>query len=453
MTFSESVYDKWRLRGIAMGNCKRFLCTSRIIAVLVLIIGISFPTNSYAQDPSDDYEIFTINDLTDQAYEGIWYDTAYGFSLLYPGEWAVVYDEKDGYFEAADSEVYSGLIVRDTDGGTYHGADIDIWYEYDLQNIDFINAQRANCNGIRIIYGYSFNGEGGASAIDIQIPQIMENGNIVRILMWLDKKYSLQDLESYKNTLLSSLHWTERTGEIQGADANPDRNIDMNSVEGDGFDTPEEAVEAFLDGFVSNDIRMMLSACAIESFVDCYRYDLAVKRFGGITPYIGDGFIPVRSNYSYDLDMEIRRTALTRQFHYSYLTMIGSVLMDEQHIYYDPEQEVDALISEIYTDDTAIVSDIHFDSFYMDPDTVTDGRISNDYFAGNVEKAQNIYGVEELVCLLPIVDIAGEEYYYPFDVGLYGDRWRIITPGGQLGSILGISAYNGGLIKISEISN
>ena len=42
------------------------------------------------------------------------------------------------------------------------------------------------------------------------------------------------------------------------------------TVQGPGFDTDREAVEAYINAFIAGDISEILSTCAVDSYVDGY---------------------------------------------------------------------------------------------------------------------------------------------------------------------------------------
>ena len=67
-------------------------------------------------------------------------------------------------------------------------------------------------------------------------------------------------------------------------------------IEGDGADTAEVAVSAYMDGFLGADIEKILQACAVETYVENYDSVYAAERIRAIMPIYG--FEQVYNNFS-----------------------------------------------------------------------------------------------------------------------------------------------------------
>ena len=228
---------------------------------------------------------------------------------------------------------------------------------------------------------------------------------------------------------------------------------DNGKMEGDGFDTPEGAAEAYIQGLADNDIDEMIKACAVETYVDNFSLLKYIERLRSINITMADRMVPSKSKFARQMNIESRRAAITRNIVNEYLVFIGSDLLEGLNVVYDPDEaSIEDFISERYIDDdTGILSEIVFTGRYMDPDDLTNGIYSQEQNMENHKKMSAQYNVDDAVSLAPVISVAGKEYVLCLEVGRYQDKWYIINPSGMLGTIMGISAFEGGLCAVSDL--
>jgi len=219
------------------------------------------------------------------------------------------------------------------------------------------------------------------------------------------------------------------------------------ATEGNGFNTPQEAAEAYIQGLADNDIETMLAACAVETYTENFDLGQMVTDFQSLQPNLADGFVPQKSFFSKQLDIELRRSGLVDNIRYQYLTLIDSTILEGLSISYNKENEDinDFLDSNFISDDSEILSSIRFTGTYLNVDDITDGKYSMEQNMERFRKTFARYGVDEAVCLAPVIEAGGRQYMLAVELGRYGDRWYVLMFGGQLGSILGIPNTSGGL--------
>ena len=84
------------------------------------------------------------------------------------------------------------------------------------------------------------------------------------------------------------------------------------TVQGPGFDTDREAVEAYINAFIAGDISEILSTCAVESYVDGYSLVKNAERIGALnSPTFTGAEIPLSGDFARQLNIEARRSELT----------------------------------------------------------------------------------------------------------------------------------------------
>ena len=101
-------------------------------------------------------------------------------------------------------------------------------------------------------------------------------------------------------------------------------------MEGEGADTPEDAVKIYLDGLAANDIDQMLSAFAVESYTENYSLAKEVEQLSAYTPAMKN--LPPVSDFSRRINNETRRAQIMEWIRCHYLVITGSKAMDEENL-------------------------------------------------------------------------------------------------------------------------
>lgn len=216
-----------------------------------------------------------------------------------------------------------------------------------------------------------------------------------------------------------------------------------NRIEGPGFDSPEEAVTAYIEAFQRNDLNGMLSTFAVETFAE--RYDLG-KMVECLLGYPASlGYVPSISDYSRALNVEFRRSYLLNLIRSQYLTLTGAACANGESINNYEKTPGDEFLAGIFAmDDSPWLATIDFQGEFHEPD-----EFSEFYYIEitqrNIAKFTTCYGGDECRALAARLEIAGEPYVQLMDVIRYGDRWYNLTPGGHLANLVGLSTNSGGL--------
>lgn len=90
------------------------------------------------------------------------------------------------------------------------------------------------------------------------------------------------------------------------------------AFEGSGFDSPEEAVTAYLEAMQEGDVQGMLSTFAIETYVDNVDAQTYLTRMGAFVPDDQEG-VPLSNAYAREIAISRRYAGLADQLYMQYL--------------------------------------------------------------------------------------------------------------------------------------
>ena len=223
-------------------------------------------------------------------------------------------------------------------------------------------------------------------------------------------------------------------------------------VEGKGFDTPEEAAEAYIKALNSGNMDELLSTYAIESYVDNFDTRAHIERFKCFQPAF-----PFNATYELsdgeDFDRDFRIKARQGLIMYRYYQMVGlyTTEHDSMVIALSDEKEIDSFMKKIQKSDFLNKwKDMEFVEF-LDPDDITNNAYNRDQNVEYREKVQDIFGCEELTDVCALVEVDGDEYAQFLQCGMYDGKWYIIDCNGLLASMIGVTSDKNGLVPKDEL--
>ena len=222
-------------------------------------------------------------------------------------------------------------------------------------------------------------------------------------------------------------------------------------MEGNGFASPEDALGAYIQGMKDNDIDAMIAAFAVETYAENYSLIKMVERLGSFQPSIG--YIPNISAYSIRLNIENRRSDITRAIRNHYLALQGSKTIIGEKAYspvtimgeYDSAS--DLLDNLFVSDDTGILDSIVFNDEFYDPALLSD-HYSEERNRENLKKQMATIGAEDYTCVVAKFYSNGKPVVIMADAVKYDGRWYLCNMGGNIGALLGLSSYVYGMIPL-----
>lgn len=230
------------------------------------------------------------------------------------------------------------------------------------------------------------------------------------------------------------------------------------TVEGMGYDTPEDAVTAYLEGLKNQDYDQMLSTFAIETFCENYSAELNFKRIGMInssyltgttnSPIINDNELIKEcniSNRTYSV-----ANSITKQLYimsYSKHTdneALGNLLLDLKNISLYGNSK-DAELADILADLQDFPDFSSLEILELIPGMYLNSHYLNSNNLGVLDRQLRIYGADAFLSVCALIDVDGTKMAMFFDVIRYDGRWYNYTFLGNLATIMGLNSYSAGL--------
>ena len=224
------------------------------------------------------------------------------------------------------------------------------------------------------------------------------------------------------------------------------------AIEGPGFDSPEEAVTAYLEALKKGDVEGMLATFAIETYVsemDAQAYLEWMWAFA-----LGDfRGAPVSDPYLRQIVVYQRQAELTNELYrqylfYSWPEAYGEFSADALRL--NGEAEVEAFLSALsastFTNTLGSLEIVEF----VEPAELSDMYL-NERNQQTIARQAASYGCDELVTVAVKLDIGGEEWYQCMDVARYGEKWYNLSLSGNIGILLAMSSYAAGLAPAAEL--
>ena len=198
------------------------------------------------------------------------------------------------------------------------------------------------------------------------------------------------------------------------------------AYEGEGFDTPEEAVLYFLGGLKNLDYEQMLDAYAWETMISHYSMEEKFRQDRTFTP--GDIWLPGSDDFTHALNLAALRDGEAE----SIARGMQAFLLDDNQIYperadWKSEEAVIRNYLNRYTvsrlEQLRNMGNICF--------LTTEDVTGKDYSTGrkleSIERRRLQSGADELVAVSTVADIGDEKLFIAPTVARYGKRWYLFS--------------------------
>lgn len=235
-----------------------------------------------------------------------------------------------------------------------------------------------------------------------------------------------------------------------------------NTIEGKGYDSPEEAAAAFAEALKKQDTEKMLSTFAIETYCSNYDAYLNMVRMKSLTlPLLyNEPLAPEGAPYLHEANAYNRAGNLARNIEYLYTNILASGFdsdameayesiaggrivdvtdpesMDSSRAFLDAMTGIDDLdieVGEVYG------AEYLTEKFYYSMNL-------NGYYSQ--AKVRNADGYKSLGVALKV---NGQNMIITMDTIKYGKKWYVATLGGLLSMNLGLTGFSAGLIPEEQI--
>ena len=214
-------------------------------------------------------------------------------------------------------------------------------------------------------------------------------------------------------------------------------------LEGDGFDTPEDAVRFYLEGLKNRDFGQMLRAFAWETQAEHFSAETKLRRVRSYTPAIkprmpGDADMIRTANmyslYGVQIDAlyQALETYLLQEEQPNLTTGTGIITFKE-------DAELEEFIGRYGNDrieKLAGLTNIRF----LTPDEVTGGMFSMGKNPENYLKMNAMYGADETVDVPAVADLGEGIIFCCPTAARYGEKWYLVTVSSMTNMILAMEA-------------
>ncbi len=221
---------------------------------------------------------------------------------------------------------------------------------------------------------------------------------------------------------------------------------DKPRLEGNGYDTPEEAVLAYLDAMNNADVHGMLATFAMESFAEHLDTDLYIQRMNSLFPTGVANATPIMDVYSAEIVLYARYSSL------------ASNLMSQYTRYTDPldgmtrapmgQAEIDEhnqrYGQSAFHDLQGHVAFVE----WIDPALLTQGKAINPTNRRNIVTQYGYVGADDLAELVARFRINGTDFLQCMTCAQYEGRWYNLLLHGNTASLLGLAMDTVGLFTL-----
>lgn len=219
-------------------------------------------------------------------------------------------------------------------------------------------------------------------------------------------------------------------------------------TEAGGYDTPEKAVAAYLDGLKNTDITQMIETFAVESYVENYDFQAQLERLKAYTP-MKDIKFPASTPLSRALNIENRRNSVSDSITRQYLTLccpdldqIQIISVEDAAAAADFTEALEQQVKSFKPESIKLLG-------FIPPEELSE-HYSVETNQKNMSTLADIYGAEKLESRAAVFELSGKPYLMCLDAVCYQGRWHILQLNGNIGILFGISNQFEGTVPLSE---
>lgn len=221
--------------------------------------------------------------------------------------------------------------------------------------------------------------------------------------------------------------------------------------EGEGYESPEEAVAAYLQAKKNGDAAGMLATFAIETYVENVDAQASLWRVRAFMP--GNSALPLGGDHQLQMAAAKRYAELANTLYYQWLALSWPDEYGEfgaQAVMFQDEAEVEAFRAALAANDVAPLLEALELIEFIPVQNIDENYLSQNSLRMRAQQAA-AYGCDAMSDVVARLSIGGEEWYQCMQCARYGDKWYNIAFSGNAGNMLGIDAYSAGLAPVSAV--
>jgi len=218
------------------------------------------------------------------------------------------------------------------------------------------------------------------------------------------------------------------------------------TVEGTGFNSPEDAAEAYFEGLRNTDLNCMISTFAVESYAENYNFEAAMNRMKVYVPS-QEIKLPNSNEFITAMNIESRRSSVTNMILRQYLFLCDSEFDQSQPQIMEDDIAVSEFVAQLNKNlDTNKFQTLEVLGF-IPPEALTD-MYSSEQNKKNIARLAEVYGADELVSRVAVFELDGSRYMLCLDAVDYGGKWYISQFGGNIGALMSVASFTMGIVPV-----
>lgn len=218
------------------------------------------------------------------------------------------------------------------------------------------------------------------------------------------------------------------------------------SIEGKGYDTPEEAIVAYAEAIKTGDLSKLMATHAVETYVDRYDLEENIER-NHVYSYRLDCPMPNDDAYSRDMNILLRQASIVQHQECRYLYVAfgeeydlfritvgetGDFKNASKLLRQLPQEEWLDILAEMEVGDVADYRDLDIEK------SIWKGTQKHVY-----RDMEKYMGCDEVTGLAVEITLDGKDYYLCADLICYDGVWYVLRAGGTIGTLAGVETVAG----------
>ncbi len=219
-----------------------------------------------------------------------------------------------------------------------------------------------------------------------------------------------------------------------------------NRVEGAGYDSPEECVEAYMEYFKNGDYNGMLSCYAIETAVENFSMEKYIERLQAINP--SSTIVIADDDFSKSVSAEQLRYRIFNSIRgASWYLADCSFLTDGMNVQPESDQSLEDFVDEVLPSGIQeTLSNIEYNGMLDENDEFVENYYK-DQTKKNAKGQAAHFGSDDFEPVAVDFSVGKDDYYLFLDMLEYNEKWYIKPDSSFLSSIYGIPYTQGNVIS------
>lgn len=220
------------------------------------------------------------------------------------------------------------------------------------------------------------------------------------------------------------------------------------SIEGEGFDSPEDAALAYLEGLRDLDLNRMISTFAVESYAKNYNFEATLNRVK-VYQFGLEIKLPNANEFVTALNIESRRSRVSYMVLCHYMFLCDHEFDPVEPLPMKEETDVLNFIAQFKTSLSApsfktlkilgFIPPSAFSEFYDNPRNTE-----------NIARVAASRGADSQKSCVAVFSLDRKEYVFCLDAISYGGKWYIAELGGNTATLKNIVVLSMGTMPISD---